>query len=314
MPAESRSNFHARHRGVIAFVTGKHILLLLGLFGWLIIDGTGCMTRSGAPTYGIDSTLVYPSRLANDVNASITFQLKDSALRDAERKRDKERAREISRVKRDRSKLLATIEKEANRLEKAEAKRKAQEARKAGKAKGKKGKKSSSVAETRPSTPASSRPVLPKRPDPALRDSLAVIEARLAALSAEDSVASLAPWKIKREDGRPADERIVDLEEGARVQASIRLENVYARGKRPLMFHFVWLNPERKRVFKRMVEYTPNDSTQTLSSSLTISPAKRSSGTYAVQVFLFREEIAEKTITFRGTGVEEQEKGGGESM
>lgn len=98
------------------------------------------------------------------------------------------------------------------------------------------------------------------------------------------------------------------------MQATVRLEEVYARGKRPLMLHFVWLNPERKRVFKRMVEYVPNDSTQTLTSSLSITPAKRSAGHYSLQVFLFREQIAEKSFELRGTGIEEQQKDGGDAM
>jgi hypothetical protein len=288
---------------------------LAGLFGGgfclLLLAGAGCMTRSGAPVYGSDSTLVYPSRLANDVNASITFQLKDSALRDAAKKRDKDRSRESSRLRRERAAILSEIKDETARRQKAEAKRQAQEERKARKAKGKRSKKGKSPGDQASPAPV---PVEISKPNPALRDSLSAIEARLSALAAEDSVASLAPWKIKREDGRPPDDRVVDLEDGARVQATVHLENVYARGKRPLLFHFVWLNPEKKRVFKKMLEYMPNDSTQSLTSSFTISPAKRSSGLYTIQVFLFREEVAEKAIALRGIGVEEKEGGEGGGM
>jgi hypothetical protein len=80
------------------------------------------------------------------------------------------------------------------------------------------------------------------------------------------------------------------------------------------MVHFVWLNLERKRVFKRMVEYAPNDSVQTLTSSMSLTPAKRSAGRYSLQVFLFREQIAEKSFELRGKGAEEQERGGGDAM
>jgi hypothetical protein len=297
----------------------------------------GCMTRRSTPVYAADSTLVYPSRMAQDVNASISFQLKDSAMRDAEKKRDKERGREIARLKKDKAKLLAAIEKEQEQNRKAEAKKKAAAERKAKKAeKAKKGKKgaregasskgspaagdaNTDVAKTTRTVPAAGDKVTPasglaRMQNPAMRDTLASIESRLAALQAEDSIAALAPWKQKREGGSPVDERVFGIEEGARILATVRLENVYARGKRPLMFHIVWLNPERKRVFKRMIEYVPNDSTQSLNSSLTISPLKRSAGHYSIQVFLFREQIAEKTLDLTGQGVEEGTKGGGDAM
>jgi hypothetical protein len=278
----------------------------------------GCMTRSDTPVWGPDSTQVYPSRLANDVGASITFQLKDSALRDTQKRRDRERGREISRLRRQRGELQALEEmRSRERQAQAEAKRKAQ-LKKAGLKKGKRGKKNPLPGEASGADPLASS-VAEKEdarllPDTGVRDSLAAIDARLAALAAEDSAAASAPWKIKRADGKPAEERAFDIEEGARVQAALRLENVYARGKRPLMFHFVWLNPERKRVFKRMVEYVPNDSTQVLTSSLSITPAKRSPGRYTLQLFLFREQIAEKSFVLKGKGTEEQEKSGGESM
>jgi hypothetical protein len=292
--------------------------LALVLVAGLLLSSSGCTTRSEAPVWGPDSTLVYPSKLGSDVNASIAFQLKDSAARDAAKRRDRERGREISRLRREREGLLALEERWAReRMERAEAERKA-EAKKAAQKKGKKGKKSTSSGTTSPAdqTPGgAARETRPGAPlAPAVRDSVAAIDARLAVLMAEDSAAGIAPWKLKRPDGKPAEERVFDIEEGARVQATIRLENVYARGKRPLMVHFVWLNAERKRVFKRMVEYSPNDSTQTLTSSMSLTPTKRSAGHYSLQVFLFREQIAEKWFDLRGKGAEEQEKGGGDAM
>jgi hypothetical protein len=244
--------------------------------------------------------------------------LKDSTARDATKKRDRERGREISRLRRDREGLLALEERWAReRKERAETERKA-EAKKAGQKKGKKGKRTAPDGETPSADPArgtaGSGSRLAPPLDPAVPDSVAAIDARLAALIAEDSTAGVAPWRLKLPDGRPREERVFDIEEGARVQATVRLENVYARGKRPLMVHFVWLNPELKRVFKRMVEYAPNDSVQTLTSSMSLTPTKRSAGRYSLQVFLFREQIAEKSFQLRGKGAEEQEKGGGDAM
>jgi hypothetical protein len=290
---DPRSNLSdCRIRSVAVAVT------LSAALGALVV-GAGCMTRSGTPVWGADSTLVYPSKMATDVNATIRFQLKESAARDAVRKADKDRRREISKLRRQRDNILA-LEEERDRKAKADAKRKASAEKKA---KGKKKKKN--AVDPVPNAVES----MALRPNPAMRDSLASLEARLAVLAAEDSVSALIPWKLKREDGSAGEEHSFEIEEGARVQATVRFENVYARGKRPLMIHFVWTNPAQKRVFKRMVEYTPNDSTQSLTSSLSITPTKRSAGHYSLQVFLFREQIAEKSFELTGKGMEENEKG-----
>lgn len=299
-----------RRDGVPRRAGGIAIALSLGL----ILVAPGCMTRSGTPVWGPDSTLVYPSRLASDVNASITFQLRDSAARDAAKKRDRERGREISKLRAEREGLLALEERWTR--ERADAEKKAAAKRTAPK-KGKKAKKSATDgnrSQGESSKRAGGETNRTSTPNPAIRDSVAGIDARLALLMAEDSIADAQPWKLRGPNGKPLEERAFDIEEGARVQATVRLENVYARGKRPLWIHFVWLNPERKRVFKRMVEYVPNDSTQTLTTSLSITPTKRSAGPYSLQVFLFREQIAEKAFELRGTGVEEQEKGSGDAM
>ena len=305
------------------------VILAPALLG-LVLGSPGCTTRADHPVVGPDSTLVYASKLPTDVNATILFQLKDSAVRDQAKRRDKERAREISRLQKERDRLLR-LEERREKQTKLEAKRKAAAEQKAKKTKkGKKGKNHAQKGAETPEVSAGSDArrdvaagIASDAPPPAtatlpsvasVRDSLAAVESRLRALAAEDSLASIAPWKQKRPDGLPVDERAVETEEGARVQANIRLENVYARGQRPLTFHFVWLNPEKRKIFKRMLAYTPNDSVQVLASSLTISPTKRAPGLYTLQVFLFRELIAEKLIELRGTGHEEKEQGGDETM
>lgn len=282
-----------RSRGVSRTVA---VVFAAGLCA--LLCGAGCMTRSEKPVWAPDSTLVYPSKKSSDVNATISFQLRDSAARETIKKADKERRREITKLKRKRDDILA-LEEERTRKAQADAKRKADAQKKS---KGKKKKK-----QTDDKTAVLPAPSI--RMDPALRDSLDAIQRRLTALEQEDSLSALLPWKLKREDGSAVGEHSFEIEEGASVRATVRLENVYARGKRPLMIHFVWLNPEKKRVFKRMVEYMPNDSTQTLSSTLSLTPNKRSAGHYSLQVFLFREQIAEKWFELTGKGKEEEEKG-----
>lgn len=327
---------------------GARVLLALVLAGTLLAP-TACMVRSDRPVLGPDSTLVFPSRLRSDVNASITFALRDSRAREEERQRDKERQREISRLKREREKLLDLAqaqEKERARQAKiaAEKKRKAEEKAKAKTKKSKAGKDKKSskkksgdeaTGSAKMESGASGKPAEPARPNrasearggpekakpdlfaltpAAIRDSLAAIDARLRRLAVEDSLAQPVRWKLRKAQGLYEDERAFDLEEDARVLATVRLENIHARGEGPLTFHLVWLNPAERRVFKKIYEYTPNDSTRTLTGSFSIPPSRRSPGFYTLQVFLFRELIAQKSFELRGAGLEVPEGGGGTGM
>lgn len=126
------------------------------------------------------------------------------------------------------------------------------------------------------------------------------------ATAAADTTRS-APKKTPR----LVEDRIFEIEEGARVQASISLSNRLARGQRPLLFHMVWLKPDGKRTFKKQFEFDPTAADSTITGSMTISPEKRVPGTYTMRVFLFRELIAEKSFELTGTGadVEEREEG-----
>jgi hypothetical protein len=293
-----------------------------------------------------DSTLVYASRIPGDVDARITFNLRDSKKRAEERRQAREAARQLAREKKEREKQerlrLERERKEKERLEREKASKHA----KGKKGKGSKSKKSKSDAELPragkessdgPGSGASSD--LTVSADPTLtggsgRSGLGSGESDKAAPPAGVATSDRAMGDAggsadsargaEGETGgassesaapKPADrgERAFDLEEGARVQATISLENSMARGTRPLLFHMVWLNPAKKRVFKKMVEWAPSDSSSTLTGYFTIPPARRTAGFYTLQVFLFRELIAEKSFELRGTStaVEEKDQEGG---
>jgi cytochrome c1 len=196
---------------------------------------------------------------------------------------------------------MRRLERERQRqIERERKEREAKERAERAKEKAKKGGKSKKTKK-----PAKKRDAMGVTPPMATGGS----SASAAPASDTASVATPRP-EVPAAKGRvpSPDERAFELEEGARVQASIRIENPYGRGKRPLLFHTVWLNPEGKRVFKKMTEWTPNDTSQVLTTSLTISPAKRTAGRYGLQVFLFRELIAEKSIQLTGTSTAQQEK------
>ena len=90
--------------------------------------------------------------------------------------------------------------------------------------------------------------------------------------------------------------RSFEMKEKAKVRALIDLSNQFARGTDDLSFHFVWLGPDDKKIYKKRVEYTPDESDATLKSSLSITPDNRELGRYTFRVYLFRELLAEKTF------------------
>lgn len=93
--------------------------------------------------------------------------------------------------------------------------------------------------------------------------------------------------------------QVFTIGEKSKVRALIDLENVRALGDRDLMFHVVWLGPGDDRLYKKRIDYTPDDSSTTLSSSISIPPDRREPGDYKLRVYLFRELIAEKPFELR---------------
>ncbi|MBN1424405.1 hypothetical protein JXA88_07605 [Candidatus Fermentibacteria bacterium] len=253
--------------------------IAVGLLPLVFLGAAGCSTRESTPIVAADSTVVYPSKISNDVQVSITFALKGSKRREEQQRLERARQRQIERERKER-----------------DAKERAQRAK----------------AKKKPSSSKSKKPVK-KATKPTAYTSKAPATAPSRAESADSMATSAAASKavttpLESSPSLPPDERVFELEEGARVQATMRIENPYGRGTRPVMFHTVWLNPEGKRVFKKMTEWTPNDTSQVFTTSLTIPPSRRTAGQYELQVFLFRELIASKTIQLTGESTALQEK------
>jgi hypothetical protein len=96
--------------------------------------------------------------------------------------------------------------------------------------------------------------------------------------------------------------QVFTIKEKAKVRALVEIENPEGLGERELMFHLVWLGPGGKSFHKKRIDYAPNDSLATLKSSVSIYPGKREPGSYTLQVYLFRELIAEKRFELRAEG------------
>ena len=85
----------------------------------------------------------------------------------------------------------------------------------------------------------------------------------------------------------------------AKVHALFDLENRKYFTDKELMFHAEWIGPNGKSFYRKRIDILPDDSSSTISSSISITPVKRQSGNYTVRFFLFRELIAEKMFELR---------------
>jgi hypothetical protein len=89
------------------------------------------------------------------------------------------------------------------------------------------------------------------------------------------------------------------LGEKENVRAFADLENVFKENNRDLMFHLVWISPDGNSFYTKRIDLTPADTSSTINSSIAISPDKRQPGNYLLQLYLYRELIAEKRFILR---------------
>ncbi len=82
--------------------------------------------------------------------------------------------------------------------------------------------------------------------------------------------------------------------EKTRVHALADISNRIPKEDKELMFHFNWIGPNGKSLYKKRIDILPNDSSSTIKSTISISPETRQAGKYTIQLYFFRELIAEK--------------------
>jgi hypothetical protein len=82
--------------------------------------------------------------------------------------------------------------------------------------------------------------------------------------------------------------------EKSKVRALVALDGVPDARERPLDFHVVWLGPDRREFYTKRLEHACGDDGDVLESAVSMRPGRREPGDYAVQIYLFRELIAEK--------------------
>jgi hypothetical protein len=109
--------------------------------------------------------------------------------------------------------------------------------------------------------------------------------------------------RVSRKSGRLLDVgRVFTIQEHAWVRAFVDLQIPSELGSQPQMFHLVWIDPEGSAIFKKRVDVRAADASEPIQTSISIGPDKREPGVYALQVYHFRERIAEKTFELRAPG------------
>ena len=89
---------------------------------------------------------------------------------------------------------------------------------------------------------------------------------------------------------------VFKIKNKAKVSAIVGLENQDMFKNQKKVFYLDWIGLDGNSFYKKKIELLPNDSSKTLSSSISISPKKRQPGNYFLRVYLFNKIISEKTF------------------
>jgi len=83
------------------------------------------------------------------------------------------------------------------------------------------------------------------------------------------------------------------LDDG-RVQAIVTMSDYILEKDKLSMFHFDWISSSGYTTYLKRVDYSPDDNSDYIWSSISITPELRSPGEYKLRIYYFRELIAEK--------------------
>jgi len=92
---------------------------------------------------------------------------------------------------------------------------------------------------------------------------------------------------------------IFTIKKKAKVRAIIDLENRDVYLDNEMKFKVEWIGPNGKSFYKKKINLSPDDSTSTLKSSISITPKKRQPGNYIFRVYLYKTLLAEKKFELR---------------
>jgi len=108
--------------------------------------------------------------------------------------------------------------------------------------------------------------------------------------------------RISKKTGKPlgAGSSFV-MEEDAKVRALVYLRGMPPSSGRELLFHLVWTGPDGKEFYTKRIPLVSSGEPAELETSISIPPSRRDPGMYALEVYLFRERIAEKSFELRAS-------------
>jgi hypothetical protein len=92
---------------------------------------------------------------------------------------------------------------------------------------------------------------------------------------------------------------IFTIKNKAKVRAIIDLENRDDYLDNELKFKVEWIEPNGKSFYRKRINLSPDDSSSTIISSISITPKKRQPGNYIFRVFLYKTLLAEKKFELR---------------
>jgi hypothetical protein len=89
---------------------------------------------------------------------------------------------------------------------------------------------------------------------------------------------------------------IFTLHDKCNLRTNVEIENIRPSDYPVHLFHFDWIDADDKSIFIKKFELSPKEVVLPLTSSMSISPDKRSPGNYKLKVYCFRKLIAEKSF------------------
>jgi len=105
----------------------------------------------------------------------------------------------------------------------------------------------------------------------------------------------LLSTKVGKKTGKPVNAGTsFYLSEKSNLYAVVELGKRNKQLNKDLMFHIDWIGPNGRSFYTKQINFTADNKSSRISSSVSLSPAKRKEGEYKVRVYLFRELIAEK--------------------
>jgi uncharacterized protein YcfL len=89
------------------------------------------------------------------------------------------------------------------------------------------------------------------------------------------------------------------IKEKARVRGVAEFQNLEVFGDRELKFFFDWVDSSGTSFSRKEVDFTPNDSSSTISNFIPISPDVHQPGKFLLRFYLFDDLITEKKFELR---------------